>query len=133
MTELATHAKRALAVTIFVLSLLSGGPGSTILAQTVKLTHKQLLYLIGHAATKADHEKLAAYYRGKEKLAEARVKEHQAMLHAYEENTQSRKMMKSPPHPEAYCEHLIQAYSEQAKEYRELAEYHEDMAGKAAK
>lgn len=135
MKKLAIRAKHALAVTFVTLLplLLISGPESRSLAQTVKLTHKQLLYLIGHAKTKADHEKLAAYYREKTERAEARVKQHQAMLHAYEENTQSRKMMKSPPHPETYCKHLIQAYSEQVKEFRELAEYHEDMAKKAEK
>lgn len=135
MIMVATNAKRAFTVITLMLSLtlLVGGMEPKGMAQTVKLTRKQLLYLISHATTKADHEKLAAYYRGKAEEAEGRVKKHQEMLRAYENNTQSRKMMKSPPHPEVYCEHLIQANSEQVKEYKELAEYHEDMAKKAEK
>lgn len=135
MKKHSIRAKRAFAVAILTLLplLLISGPESRGVAQTVKLTRKQLLYLIGHAKTKADHEKLAAYYHQKAENAEARVKQHQAMLRAYESNTQGRKMMKSPPHPEDYCRHLIQEYSQQAKEFRELAEYHEDMAKKAGK
>ena len=135
MNRVTTKAKRALTFTILGLSLSLpiAGTGRRIMAQTVKLTRNQLLYLIRHATTKADHEKLAAYYREKAEQAEARLKKHQEMLRAYENNTQSRKMMKSPPHPEAYCERLIQANSEQAKEYRDLAAYHEEMAKKVGK
>ena len=97
------------------------------------LSRAQLKELIANAKEPADHQKLAAYYRGKAQQAKAAIAEHQDMLAAYEKNPSTHALAKAQGGPRAMCNDLIRIYGQEEKTDLELAAYHERMAQEAAK
>ena len=95
-----------------------------------KLSRTQLKELIANAKEPADHQKLAAYYRGKAEEANA---EHQDMLAAYAKNPSTHALAKAQGGPIAMCNDLIRIYGQEEKADLDLAAYHEKMAQDATK
>lgn len=52
-----------------------------------KLTHKELKKIIASAKTRADHERIAAYYHAEAHNLEAKQREHEEALAEYYKNT----------------------------------------------
>jgi hypothetical protein len=98
-----------------------------------KLSDKQAKELIATAKEPADHQKLAAYYRGKADEAKAAIAEHQEMLAAYAKNPSTHALAKAQGGPTAMCNDLIRIYRQEQKADLELAGYHDNMAKEAAK
>ena len=78
------------------------------------------------ATTAADHEALAAYFRGKAEAAGKEAAHHKQMLTA---SMSGRNYAAMLPH----CRALIQANSEAQKSYQDLANLHSELAKKAGK
>ena len=124
-----------LAVPLFLLMAFTGAGVSGLHAQDaqVKLSRKQVKELIANAKEPADHEKLAAYYRGKADEAKAAIAEHREMSDAYAKNPSSHALAKAVGGPIAMCNDLIRVYQQEEKANSDLADYHEQMAKEAAK
>jgi len=121
--------------TVVMLAALSLFPlvaigSQTATTNTVKLTQKQLLWLIAHAETPSQHEQLATYYRQQAQRLLQQAKEHQEMAAAYPHLTASK-------HPGVrslaahHCEDWADLYAKQAKDAEALAAVHEKMAKEA--
>lgn len=102
-------------------------------SRQVKLTDKQAKELIATAKEPADHQKLAAYYRGKADEAKAAIAEHQEMLAAYAKNPSTHALAKAQGGPTAMCNDLIRIYRQEEQADLNLAGYHDNMAKEAAK
>jgi hypothetical protein len=118
--------------TVMLLVALSLSPLNAVGSQitttkTVKLTHKQLLWLIGHAETPSQHEQLATYYRHQAQHLLQQAKEHQEMAVAYPQLNASKQpgVRSLAVH---HCEDWAQLYTKQAKDAEALAALHEKMA-----
>ena len=120
------------AVVLVALSLFPlGAIGSqTATTKTVKLTQKQLLWLIAHAETPSQHEQLATYYRQQAQRLFRQAKEHREMAATYPQLNASK-------HPGVqslaarHCEDWAELYTKQAKDAEALAAIHEKMAKEA--
>src|SRR6266542_948829 len=110
----------AMTAMLLVLLFQAGSPARAV--EKAKVSNKQLHALIENAKTRGDHEKSAAYYRGKAKEAEGKVEEHEQMARDYEKNPASHLQMKYPD-PLEYCRTLVRIYGDEAKQYTFLAEY----------
>lgn len=119
-----------LVMLVFFLPLLSAASPQSAKTKTVKLSHKQLLWLIGHAETPAEHEELATYYHQQALHLLREVKDHQEMAQTY---LTSAKHLSIPPNLVAqHCSDWADLYSKQTKDAEALAALHEQMAKKAA-
>lgn len=81
---------------------------------------------ISSAATKADHQKIAAFYEQQAKDLEAKVAQHQKMSTAYDHIGHGKH---GPMH--AHCDKLLKSYKAAAVESHGLAKAHHDMAAQA--
>lgn len=126
------HERRYMVAALGAILLIQALSAARLSAAEHRLTKAQLDYLIAHAKTPQDHEKLAAYYRRQAQQADLMVAEHKKMLAAYRENPLSHKPMKWPT-PDGYCENLIRIYGEEAKQFTALAQYHERVAKESSK
>lgn len=94
-----------------------------------KLSRKELKALIASAKTRADHERIAAYYREEAERLEAKHREHEEDLAEYYKNP--------PRYPGKYptmgdhCRSLADYYKRAAKRAATLAEMHEQLAQEA--
>jgi hypothetical protein len=130
--------KGAVVMGLGVILLIQLETAANSFAAQKPMSTKELNYLIAHATTAQDHERLATYYRQKAERANATVAEHKQMLAAYCQNPFSsyaahRSALKTGSTPDVYCDNLIRIYSQEAKEYTALAQYHENMAAQASK
>ena len=92
-----------------------------------KLSNKQLVALIATANTKADHMRLAHYYRAKAQDFLMESKEHEASAEAYKKNpivSGSKFKTATIDH----CDYFTKSLQEDAVKMNELAEMHEAMA-----
>ena len=94
-----------------------------------RLTHKELKELIANAATPADHQKIAAYYRGEAQRLRQTAKEHQEWGDIYAKGSAGSEskhpgMSNGAPH----CHKWADLEEEEAKEADALAAAHDDMA-----
>jgi len=100
--------------------------GQTALAQD-KLGKGELSKLIASAKSPAEHQRLAAYYKGEAKRYQAQVDEHQTMIAAYKANPSSKHQASLLTH----CENEVTDLKNLSKESDELAQMHQEMASEA--
>lgn len=112
------------------LSPLSATGSQTATTNRVKVTHKQLLWLMAHAETPSQHEQLANYYRQQAKRLHRQAKVHQEMAAAYPQLYAS-KQPGIRSLAARHCEDWAQLYTKQAKDAEALAADHEKMAKEA--
>ena len=117
-----------LAMLVLILPLLGAAGSQAAKTKKIKLSQKQLLWLIGHAETPAEHEELAAYYRQQAQHLLQEAKDHQEMAAAYPQVYAS----KHPTLAAHHCSDWAALYSKQAKDAEVLAKLHEQMAKEAA-
>lgn len=77
------------------------------------------------AHTRADHEKLEAYYRGEAAAARIKAGEHREMIKAYERQVAGGR---SNANMSTHCLSLIASYESIAADYERLAADHHQMA-----
>lgn len=89
----------------------------------------ELKKLIATASTPQDHERIAKHYDAKAVQLEAEAKEHEELAAAYKANPNIHEM-KHPGSPQtaSHCESMARSTRAAAKEARELAEDHREMA-----
>lgn len=80
---------------------------------------------ISAAVTKADHEKIAAFYAQEAMDLDAKVAQHQKMSQAYRLAGKGRHSAVSM---NTHCEKLLGKYKAAAAENRDLAKAHQDLA-----
>ena len=83
---------------------------------------------IAAAKSKADHEALANSYEQEAKALDARAADHEALAKAYAELA----YLKDKPGLIAHCASLVDRYRAAARETRELARAHQELAARAA-
>jgi hypothetical protein len=83
---------------------------------------------IDAAHTRADHEKLEAYYRGEAATARIKAGEHREMIKAYERQVAGGR---SNANMSTHCLSLIASYESIAADYERLAASHRQMADHA--
>jgi hypothetical protein len=83
---------------------------------------------ISTAATKADHEKIAAFYEQQATELDTKVAQHKKMSAAYRH---AGKGKHSGIPMDSHCDELIKSYQRAADGNRDLAKSHRDMAAKA--
>jgi hypothetical protein len=88
-------------------------------AETV--TSDNVAELTQQATTAADHEALAAYFRGEAKAAAAKAQKHRAMI-AVGPPKSSRSVW------DAHCKRLIQSFESEAAAYSDLAKEQDVLA-----
>lgn len=81
---------------------------------------------VASAQTAADHEALAAYFRGEAAKAGEKAKVHEDML-----NSLRKVGGRTWPSWKTHCENLIKRFKEAQKDAQELAAEHERMAKEA--
>ena len=95
------------------------------------LSKKELRALIAGAKTKADHERLAVYYRSETEHLLAEAKEHEEMAEAYHRNPP----MLASKHPmaigEGHCRYVAERLKEAADKTQALAAMHDKLAQEA--
>ncbi len=93
------------------------------------ISMKELKALIANARTPADHERLAAFYRGRAEHFMAQSREHEELAHSYGDRTKS---VEDPVYnmdrPAKHCHIIAKDYRDEAKEAIALANIHEQMA-----
>jgi hypothetical protein len=97
-----------------------------------RLSKKELKALIAGAKTKADHERLAAYYSSETERLVGEAKEHEEMADAYHRNPP----MLASKHPmavgEGHCRYVADRLKEAAIKTQALAAMHDKLAEEAA-
>jgi hypothetical protein len=115
-----------IAVLLVAVAVVASQIGS---AQSEKhLSKKELKSLIAGAKTKADHERLAAYYRSETERLQAEAKEHEEMAEVYHRNPP----MLASKHPmavgEGHCLYVAERLKEAANKTQALAAMHDKLA-----
>ena len=102
---------------------------TTPFATAQVLGKAELKKLIATASTPQDHERIAKHYDAKAVELEAEAKEHDELAAAYKANPNMHEM-KHPGSPQTYshCERMARSTRAAAKEARELAADHREMA-----
>lgn len=113
------------------LSFLSAAGAQNAKTKRVKLTQKQLVWLIAHAETPSDHEQLSTYYRQQAQSLLRQAKEHHEMAAAYPQLNAS-KHPGAPSLAARHCENWARLYTQQAKEAEALAAIHENLSKDSA-
>ncbi len=78
---------------------------------------------IEEAKTAADHEALAAFFKGEVAKQQEKIKQHEAMLKSY-----AKAPGKAGEEARHHCQTLIKLFQEQAQMYAAMAADHEKMA-----
>jgi hypothetical protein len=125
MTMKGTKWNLVIMATLVMILMACGSPSAR--ASESSLSKKELNTLIANAKTPQDHERLAAYYRSQEHVAEEKQAEHEEMLRRYHENPLSHRFTKTPS-PDDHCRALIRIFGDEARQNAALAEYHEKVA-----
>ena len=110
----------AIAVLAFFVSVPAG-------AKDKPLSKRELKNLIARAETKADHEKLAAYYRSEAARLKAKQEDHEEEAAEYFKNPSSHPGPKYPTLGQ-HCRDLAGYYKMGAQKAIAMAEMHEGMA-----
>ncbi len=99
---------------------------------TEKLSHAQLVSLIGTAKTPAEHRRISTYYKVEAQKLLAESKEHAQMAEQYKLNpvTSSSKYATGTVN---HCEYIATSLKADSEKMQELAEMHEQMAKDAEK
>ncbi|TAM78728.1 MAG: hypothetical protein EPN47_20285 [Acidobacteria bacterium] len=126
-TNAAFRLSSAMTLVALFLSFLSAAGAQNVKAKHVKLTQKQLVWLIAHAETPSDHEQLSTYYRQQVQRLLQQAKEHQEMAAAYPQLNAS-KHPGAPSLAAHHCENWARLYTTQAKEAEALAAIHENLS-----
>ena len=92
------------------------------------LTSKQVKELVATAQTPADHVKLQKHFLTLAAKYEAEATEHADLAQSYRKPHVGRLMPGSYPKKAEHCDRLTQTLRDAAKEARELASEHEQMA-----
>lgn len=88
------------------------------------LSKKELKELIKTASTKADHEKLADYYKAEAERLEAEAKDHDEMGEMYKKNPSPLAAKHPEAFGEAHCREMARRLREAAADAQSLAEMH---------
>ncbi len=128
-----TVRRRFVAVAAMLALLVLGAVQTQGLAQTTRLSNREVKELISKSKTAADHQHLANHYAQEASKLDGQAKEHAELTEAY---------VKSPSPPESkhpnsgetagHCKIMAERYSSLAKEAEALSKLHSEMA-KAAK
>lgn len=113
------------------LSFLSAARAQNAKTNQVKLTQKQLIWLIAHAETPSEHEQLSTYYRQQTQRLLRQAKEHLEMAAAYPQLNAS-KHPGAPSLAAHHCENWARLYKKQAQEAEALAAIHENLTKESA-
>ncbi len=97
--------------------------------QSEKLTKKELKVLLASATTTADHQRIAAYYRGEASRLLAKRQEHERELGEYLKNPWG--YPSKYPNRGDHCRDLAAYYGTAAKKALARAEMHEQLARQA--
>ena len=92
------------------------------------LPSKQVQELVANAKTPADHTKLQKHFLALAAQYDGEVAEHAALAQAYRKPHVGRLMPGSYPGKAEHCDRLTQTLRDAAKEVRELAAEHGQMA-----
>lgn len=112
----------AATVLLCAAAALSGCAG---VATPPALPQPSLQQRIDAAHTRADHEKLEAYYQAEASTARSKAQEHREMIKAYERQVAGGR---SNANMATHCHSLIQSYESIAADYDRLATNHRQMA-----
>ena len=97
-----------------------------------QLSSKELAALVGSAKTAAEHQRIAAYYRGESERLLAESNDHARMALSFRVNpaTNNDKHARGTVN---HCDFLAQSLKAKAEKAVELAELHERMAAAVVK
>jgi hypothetical protein len=115
---------RMMLVMLASVALFSSSP-----AMTQTLSASELKKLISTAATPQEHERIAQHYDAKAMQLEAEAKEHEALAAEYKRNPTGHEQ-KHPMSGQTsdHCKFFAQKFREAAKQARQLAADHRQMA-----
>lgn len=92
------------------------------------LTKKELKTLIANAKTKADHQKLADYYKSEAERLETEAKDHDEMAESYKKNPNPLAVKHPEQFGESHCREMARRFREAASQAESLATMHEKDA-----
>ena len=116
-------------VLAFLAVSLSAGSANGADVSKHRLSQNELKALIANAATLADHQKIAAYYRGEAQRLRQSAKEHQDWGDIYaKESAGSESKHPGMSNGAPHCHKWAGLQEEEAKEADALAAAHDDMA-----
>jgi hypothetical protein len=103
-------------------------------AKDKPMSKSELRNLIVNAKTVADHERIAQYFEAEAARYEAESKEHGELAQLYQRNTSSTPT-KYPGSSQSFqhCDSLSKSLQQAAKDARQLAAEHREMANQANK
>ena len=124
--------KRNLSILSLVLIASFLGFAASVPQFAEQLSKKQLDALIASAKTPAEHERIAAYYRGQAEnlLSESNAHAKMAVELAANPATNNSKNAHGTVH---HCEYIAQSLKSKAQKAMQLAQQHEEMAKEAAR
>jgi hypothetical protein len=96
------------------------------------VSRKELKNLIAHAETKADHERIAQYFDAEAAKYEEQAKQHADLAQSYKQTDPGSTKYPGSMQTFDHCDDLSKSLQKAAKDARELAAEHREMA-KAAK
>lgn len=92
-----------------------------------KMSKKEVKALIANASSRADHEKLAAYYQGEAARLKAEQRDHEEEAAEYFKNPSSHPVPKYPTLGQ-HCRDLAGYYGMAAQKAEAMAEMHQTLA-----
>jgi hypothetical protein len=96
------------------------------------MTKNELKWLIQHANSAADHQKLAAYYRSQADHLMQESKEHHELAEAYANGTTFAPKSGFPGGLLRHCQELAALEAKAANQAQQMAAIHEEMAKKSS-
>jgi hypothetical protein len=112
-----------------VFSMVGIGSAQTVKSSPDLLPSKQVLELVAHAKSPADHVRLAKHFTALAAKYDADAADHKALAAAYRgAPTPSETKRPGTPDTAAHCERLAQLAADAAKEARDMATMHERLA-----
>jgi hypothetical protein len=124
--------KHMIAVLVFAMTLTVSGRAATTQQTQDPLSKKQVSALIATAKTPAEHERIAAYYRGQASDYLAQSQYHAQMASEFKGNpaTNNDKVVRQTVN---HCAYLAESLRAQSAKAAELARQHEQMSNDAKK
>lgn len=113
-----------LLLTLAAIGLTAIGVGAT---STQEMSKKQVKALIANARTRADHKRLAAYYRSEAARLKAKQQDHEEEAAEYFQNPSNHPVPKYPTLGQ-HCRDLSGYYGMAAQKAAAMAELHENLA-----
>ncbi len=128
MTRISTRIVVALSAIALEMSVSVAGFGAQAPTSKDLLTSKQVKDLVAAAQTPADHVKLQKHFSALAAEYDADAAEHADLAQSYRKPPVGRLMPGSYPKKAEHCDRLTQTLRDAAKEARELAAEHGQMA-----